>query len=108
MSDLDQSVVNVRLAAAMEGDHMRSSLLLAMIAETSSMAEDDLVAMVRRAREQLGIQDPAPAEAPASTSSVAHETDRAAKIVATKSTSSTVDRAAAAIRPRRRTGIKLH
>ena len=109
MSDLDQSVANVRLAAALEGDHMRSSLLLAMIAETSEMAEDDVVALVRRAREQLGIQDPAPTEAPASTSSVALETDQSAKPVATSSSLSTAARqATAVIRPRVRTGIKLY
>lgn len=102
MSDLDQSVANVRLAAALEGDHMRSSLLLAMIAETRELAEDDVVALVRRAREQLGIKNTTPA--PASTSSVSHQTDQS-----TKSTYSTpVRHASPVIRPRVRTGIKLY
>ena len=108
MSNLDQSVWNVRLAAAMEGDHMRSSLLLAMIAETRTLAEDDVVALVRRARAQLGIQDPSPAEVPASTSSVALETDQSANSVATKSSPTASCAAVVNIRPRVRTGIKLH
>ena len=61
MSDLKQSIQNVRLASAMEGDHMRASLLFSLVAETEDMSEVDVVEMVRQARAQLGINDPAPA-----------------------------------------------
>jgi hypothetical protein len=62
MSDLKQSIQNVRLASAMEGDHMRASLLFSLVAETDDMSEGDIVEMIRQARSQLGIQDPAPVQ----------------------------------------------
>ena len=102
MSDLKQSIQNVRLASAMEGDHMRASLLFSLVAETDDMSEGDIVEMIRQARAQLGINDPDPAPVQeAATSSPA-------KRSCSSSVATTPRVKTPSVRPRTRSRVVVH
>ena len=55
MTDLTTSMQNIRLAAAMEGDHMAAGLVGALVVCTAKMSEADLIASILSARKQMGI-----------------------------------------------------
>ena len=102
MSDLKQSIQNVRLASAMEGDHMRASLLFSLVAETDDMSERDIVEMVRQARAQLGIKDPAPAQVQETATPAPAEQSCSSKSVATPRVKTP------SVRPRTRSRVVVH
>jgi hypothetical protein len=103
MSDLKTSIQNVRLASAMEGDHMRASLLFSLVAETEDMSEDDIVKMVRQARAQLGIKDPDPAPVQEAVTPVPAKQSCSSTSVATAPRLK-----APSVRPRTRSRVVVH
>lgn len=102
MSDLKQSIQNVRLASAMEGDHMRASLLFSLVAETDDMSEGDIVEMIRQARAQLGINDPDPAPVEKSATPAPAKQSCSSNPVATPRVK------APSVRPRTRSRVVVH
>jgi hypothetical protein len=102
MSDLKTSIQNVRLASAMEGDHMRASLLFSLVAETGDMSEGDVVEMVRQARAQLGIKDPAPGQVQESMTLAPAKQSCSSNSVATSRVKTP------SVRPRTRSRVVVH
>ena len=103
MSDLKQSIQNVRLASAMDGDHMRASLLFSLVAETDDMSEGDIVEMIRQARAQLGITDPTPAQVrEAATPAPAKQSCSSSPVATTARVK------APSVRPRTRSRVVVH
>lgn len=64
MTDLSKSVENIRLAAAMEAEHMRPALVYAMALETAHMPEADVLQLIRQARQNLSISEEEEVAAP--------------------------------------------